>query len=296
MKSKEKKPSFTIVELLVVMSIIIILIGLLLPSLNAVRRFAKDVTQKSQFHDITNGLEVFKIDFDDEYPDSSRYDIYGGDYCGAMKLCEAMVGKDKLGFNIYSEFTEVTAGMPPPNTTRLYFDAPLTGGLNPDQLENLSKRQAPYVNPDVVQIATMEEVYGGGSTGTGAFDPCDCVVICDVYGRQRGGPRKLGMPVLYYKANTTKMYHDTTQPIADCCDVVTYIYNYCDNVDLTALWAYGQTEDHPIYIDPTEFYINTKNPEATIMEKPYNEGFYILLSAGHDGLYGTRDDVYNFVD
>jgi len=48
MKSKGKKVGFTIIELLTVMSIIIILIAMLVPSLNAVRRYARVVMQKGQ--------------------------------------------------------------------------------------------------------------------------------------------------------------------------------------------------------------------------------------------------------
>jgi len=93
MRAKGKKTGFTIVELLTVMSIIIILISLLLPSLAAVRRYAKDVRQHGQFHDIENCLEMFSIDYDG-YPDSSWSDIDGDSYCGAMKLCEAILGQE----------------------------------------------------------------------------------------------------------------------------------------------------------------------------------------------------------
>lgn len=290
MKLKEKKEGFTIVELLVVMSIIIILLGILLPSLATVRRFAKDVTQRSQLHDITNGLEMFRVDFDDEYPDSGMYDVNGQSYCGAMKLCEALVGKDKLGFHIYSKFTQQTGQMPAPNLEPYYYETPPPSPPPPPVLENLAKRKAPYLNPDGVQIGTMSELFHNYSP----FDNNSCVVLCDVYSRLRVS-KKLGMPILYYKADVTKMIHDTTQPIADCCDVVDYIYNFCDNDELTALGsAPTGTTAHQIFANPLDFYKNIKNEEAEIMEKPFNEEFYILLSAGHDGLYGTRDDIYNF--
>ncbi len=290
MKLKDKKEGFTIVELLVVMSIIIILLGILLPSLAAVRRFAKDVTQRSQMHDITNALEMFRVDFGDEYPSSSRFDVDSAPYCGAMKLCEALVGKDKLGFHIDSRFTNVTGIMS--NGEPYYYETPPPSPPPGPVLENLAKRKAPYMNPDAVQIATMGELYTNPTT-TG-FDANSCVVLCDVYSRQRI-TKKLGMPILYYKADVTKIMHDTTVSITDCCDVVDYIYNFCDNDDLTALGSPPSgTTAHPINTNPMEFYLSIKNKEATIMEKPYNEGFYILLSAGHDGLYGTRDDIYNF--
>jgi hypothetical protein len=47
---------------------------------------------------------------------------------------------------------------------------------------------------------------------------------------------------------------------------------------------------------PLIFYNNTWNKKFTAAVKPYNENTYILLSAGWDGLYGTRDDIFNFSD
>jgi len=52
-KKSDKKAGFTIVELLTIMSIIVILIGLLVPALNMVKRYAKRVNQKNQFQAAT---------------------------------------------------------------------------------------------------------------------------------------------------------------------------------------------------------------------------------------------------
>jgi len=104
MKSKGKRIGFTIIELLTVMSIIVILIGLLVPSLNAIKRYARVVAQQNQFRNIGSGLEMFQSDFD-EYPDSSTIDADGALYCGAMKLCEVMAGQDGLGFHLDSRLT-----------------------------------------------------------------------------------------------------------------------------------------------------------------------------------------------
>ncbi|MBA7551883.1 hypothetical protein ES705_44434 [subsurface metagenome] len=72
-KQSNREAAFTIVELLTVMSIIVILIGLLVPALNKVKQYAYDVKQKAQFHSIEAAIELFNSEFDD-YPDSGQYD------------------------------------------------------------------------------------------------------------------------------------------------------------------------------------------------------------------------------
>lgn len=47
-----KTKGFTIVEMLTVMGIIAILIGLLIPALNQVKDYSKQIQQKSQFHSV----------------------------------------------------------------------------------------------------------------------------------------------------------------------------------------------------------------------------------------------------
>ncbi|MFA5251561.1 MAG: hypothetical protein WC454_03120, partial [Phycisphaerae bacterium] len=108
-KQSDKKTAFTIIELLTVMSIIVILIGLLLPSLNMAKRYAKEVRQRAQFHSIGAAMELFSANSGwGAYPPSDALDgstVTGGEpYCGAMKLCEAMMGQDLAGFHPDSRF------------------------------------------------------------------------------------------------------------------------------------------------------------------------------------------------
>ena len=64
-----KKRGFSIVELMTVMSVIMILVALLVPALNQVKRFAKGVKQKSQFHSISVALDMFNAE-QENYPPS----------------------------------------------------------------------------------------------------------------------------------------------------------------------------------------------------------------------------------
>ena len=111
-RQSDSKAAFTIVELLTVMSIIVILIGLMVPSLNMVRRYAWEVRQKAQFNSIGTAIELFNSEFEG-YPDSSEQDPDGIDYCGAMKLGEAMMGQDLRGIHPDSVTQQSTAGAPP---------------------------------------------------------------------------------------------------------------------------------------------------------------------------------------
>ncbi len=299
MKSKVEKKGFTIVELLTVMSIIVILLSLLLPSLAAVRRYAKKVRQKGQFHEIAKCLEMYRIDYD-TYPDSSPFDLDNDSYCGAMKLCEAVMGQDGLGLHPDSRFDDLGRDK---DNVDLYYNRVTTKPTSPytqQQEENLRSRRPPCLEEaaKVVPIQTLLGNVGFGDVQN--FDPC-CPVICDVFTRteltdQDG--ETVGMPVLYYKADPSKLTHDPNEGYSNR----TNIYNYDDNHELVGIqvrWSDATaTWRHPIYdtsqSSPDLFYKLTKNPDVKVVGKPEKPDSYLLISAGWDGLYGTRDDVFNF--
>ena len=130
-----KRAAFTIIELLTVMSIIVILMSLLVPSLAMVKRYAREVRQRAQFHAIEAAMELFQS-VEEGYPDSSALDEDNADYCGAMKLCEAMVGQDLMGFHPDSHFrSDLEDGQ----NNLLYDKDPTSPGDDPD-VPNLAAR------------------------------------------------------------------------------------------------------------------------------------------------------------
>ncbi len=293
-KQSNREAAFTIVELLTVMSIIVILIGLLVPALNKVKQYAYDVKQKAQFHSIEAALELFNSEFDG-YPDSDRLDPPPdrSPYCGAMKLCEAMMGRDLMGFHPDSIFR--ASGLdslgndlyPPPSAGIAYTNS-------------LSARKGPYLPLENANAYQLMDIYEDVAPFAG-----DNFVLCDVFRRvthlQSG--KKVGMPILYYKANTARTLHDVSNP-----DNSQNIYDYTDNHELVRL---GKPFDppadggdpHRLAIEPGQpegyrFYMNTTNDKvlATVRAaiRPYRVDTYILISAGSDGEYGTPDDICNF--
>jgi type II secretory pathway pseudopilin PulG len=290
------KTGFTIIELLTIMSIIVIIIGVLLPGLNMIRWYAKYTTQKNQFRNIETGLQAFEIDFG-EYPDSSATDATNAKYCGAMKLAEAMAGQDGLGFNPDSKFTADDGS----GETELY-PRPAPEPLSDPYKENLRKRKE-YLEAKDVQLCSLDEFYKNSG-----WEHSDKVaLLCDVYKRnelRNSKGTKLGMPILYYKADTSKLLHDVSNP-----DNAGNIYNYKDNQTFLELGVpWDASAKHPLCQAGSEvgkvgevFYEQTMDKSALPIQRPYNKNSYILISAGGDGIYGTGGsiktrDVFNFAD
>jgi type II secretory pathway pseudopilin PulG len=273
------------------MSIIVILIGLLVPALNQVKRYAYEVKQRAQLKSIDTAIELFNSEFDG-YPDSDAVDPDNVPYCGAMKLCEAVMGRDLMGFHPDSIFRSngldsLDNDLYPLQSTGLAYT------------NSLSARKGPYLpldNANAYQLMDLYEV-------TGPFAG-DNFVLCDVFRRvthlQSG--RKVGMPILYYKANTARVQHDINNP-----DNPQNIYDYRDNYELARL---GKPFDPPPDGTPHRlsqeagqpegyrFYMNTTNDKLlaslAAAVRPYRADTFILISAGSDGEYGTPDDICNF--
>jgi type II secretory pathway pseudopilin PulG len=280
-----KRAAFTIIELLTVMSVIIILIGLLVPALNKVKWVAYKVKQKNQFHAIEVAMDLFNLEHE-EYPPSGATDDAGAFYCGAMKLCEAMVGRDLLGFHPDSRFlADGTDGA----GTQMY---PVEGSI-PDNLyrENLKAREGPYLKLSQVNAYRMEDLY----SNTGPFAGSQ-FVLCDVYTRveSKSTGKQVGMPVLYWRANVSNTLH-AYSPVDNSVN----IYNVDDNIELVRLgmpWMRPPPGGplHQFASTPEKFYEETQNEKITTSVRPHRSSSYILLSAGFDGEYGTPDDIYNF--
>ncbi len=290
-KQSNREAAFTIVELLTVMSIIVILIGLLVPALNQVKRYAYEVKQRAQLKSIDTAIELFNSEFDG-YPDSDAVDPDEVPYCGAMKLCEAVMGRDLMGFHPDSIFRSNGMGS-------------LNNNLYPPQGDpiiyknSLSARKGPYLPLDNANAYQLMDLYK--ETGTFAGEN---FVLCDVFRRvtHLTSGKKVGMPILYYKANTARTQHDYLDPRN-----TQNIYDFRDNHLLVLLGKpfdpLPDGEGHRLAIEAGQqpgyrFYMNTTNDKvlasSTAAVRPYRADTFILISAGNDGEYGTPDDITNF--
>ncbi|HLB73747.1 MAG TPA: hypothetical protein VJJ98_06990 [Sedimentisphaerales bacterium] len=263
---------------------IIVMLGLVVFVLYAIPHWinppcripALEVRQNAQFHSIEAALELFNNEFD-RYPPSDANDPTGRPYCGAMKLAEALMGQDILGFHGDSVFR--ADGKDANEVTELY-------DVKQDPDDWFRARKGPYLPPESVDSPTLAQIYGQGNT---ALFNANSRVLCDTYRHRFKTGHKGGMPVLYYKADTSKTAHDVNDP-----DNPDNIYDYRDNHALLALGVPGEPEKkHPMFADPRLSYKITKS-EVTTISRSSRADTYILISAGEDGLYGTRDDICNF--
>lgn len=270
MAMKRKKTGFTLVELLTVLAIITLLVGLLVPSMAVVRRFARETKQKAQINSIGLAITAFRNDYGD-YPPSDRYSHDTippvPDYTGAQKLAEALLGRDLLGFHPESNWSA---------TDETFYIA-----------GTLDARRGRYLELGTATAFTLAELFTAVPFPLAA----DRYVICDAFGVREvtlaNGERvRAGTPILYYRANPASRVLDSDDPPAS-------IYNIEDNEALVGL---GRIGDPMALRLNSVFYIadgGIRDPRVAT-PWPYRPDSYILISAGADGLYGTPDDITNF--
>ena len=280
---KLKKEGFSVVELLTVLAIIALLVGILVPTMNTVRNVAKEARQRAQFAAIEQALIAFRADYGDfpySFLDETTPSV--GAYCGAQKLCEALLGWDLLGFHPGSAWkADGWDGI----GNQVY--------ISSDDF-NLEQRVGPYLDVAKANAFMLGQLFSNSAP------LADRYVLCDSFGRKdvhitinAGTPNektislKAGRPILYYRANPASKILTGGLP-------EDLIYNYNDNADLIALPALPGL---PV-LDEAEFINLITDPQATTAASgrlwPYKADSFILISAGIDGIYGTADDITNF--
>jgi len=234
-----------------------------------------------QLHSIDAALELFRHECSG-YPPSDANDPTGTPFCGVMKLAEAVMGQDLLGFHSKSVFRR--DGFDSDGKVDLYPDD--IAKMDPSARANLEVREGPYLQVENAGPFRLADVYGKGRTGP---FPGYLWVLCDAFEKKRPSGEKTGMPILYYRAHPDREAHDVNDP-----DNPENIYDYKDNQALVTLGVPGDPGAvHPL-LDPKRFYKMTRNWKIYTTSTPYKADTYILLSAGYDGQYGTPDDVFNF--
>lgn len=288
-----KRKGFTMLEVLTAVIVIAILIAIALPAFDNAKDYALNMKQKAQFAALDTALESYRADFG-AYPESERTDKDDGGsgdglwYTGAHKLAEAVVGYDAFGVH---KDTLFSADGKDASGTLLY-DITASG--------NKAARRGPYVEPAKIGAVEPDAIYSIDDLNDGDIESTG-VVISDSFdlakNRKTGKiGSKVGLPILYYKADTTKVEYGIPAGPGDVAD---YVYDVYNRADGAPIWNGSFINIEPPFDTNakwymTTFYEMTVNPNFTVNRKPYNSDTFILQSAGPDGIYCTKDDVFNF--
>ena len=295
---------FTLIEILTVITIIAIMLGILLPALNQVKKIAANAKQKAQNSSIEIGLTLYRNDFG-EYPPSHGWDpsLAPGDtndykYSGAQTLTEAMFGYDLLGVHpdtVYRADGYDISG----NSNRLLYPVPSASEPN---TTNIGKRKGPYLDRANIGVYEPNQIFSDTATSLNKKGH----MICDVFSfksEKIGNKRcKIGTPILYFRANLSPV---NMQSISDSSwppiPHTENVYNYFDNYFVIVAGRVNEKE-HKLYESPADgsnFYDFIRDPMIPISGtdscgRPVRPDSFLLISAGYDGLYGTSDDICNF--
>lgn len=277
---------FTLVEMLTTLAVIGILVALLIPALNMVRGAAELARQRAQFHSIEIALEAFRTDFGDYPPSAGNLSELPSDYCGAQVLAEAIVGRDLYGFHPASEF--YADGLDALDNPLYWADMQIANWSQAQIEANLKTRKGLYLELEVANPVKLKDIFDDTAPLGG-----DTYILADKFEKvlHKSTRKRTGMPILYYKADTTKFSHDDA--LCDANESVNQnTYNYAHNEPLVLLEPPFETTAS--MFDAVAFYEAIKNPNFTEPVRPYRAESFILISAGPDGEYGTGDDVFNF--
>ena len=311
--SPERRSGFTLIELLVVIGVLVLLAGILIPTITGARRSAQRSRTAAELQSIAVALEAYKSDFGD-YP---RF-IYISDPTlansanrpnpptGAQILCQALIAPAPA------------FEWPLPSGVRPIQDGAAGSGFRiratPDPSGNLlsgGKVCGPYLDPDKFRIGDPDP-----TTAIAGMDASLRLVILDSYGN----------PILYFPAAPTRPnINGWADPPANAVPgfasdrgSLLSLYDAIANIssDPTIVPPRGAVVDrdtvrtHAFYRVSETTNTNAlrrframlgdigngtanSSPDGIINpgETPASTGPYILWSAGPDGLFGPDYDT-----
>jgi prepilin-type N-terminal cleavage/methylation domain-containing protein len=321
--------AFTLIELLVVVAIIALLIGILVPSLGAARAQAKNVKTRATLKALGDGLEMFRGDNDKEqkktggYPPSAEADDpteTGQQYIfGAQWLVRYLVGKDAKGYipkrnvppGVLAQGTpgfEQKGWYDDPNVPRsgLYVQA---DGLKLVQPKNLKK--APASAPMNCDDKTLEQVV--------ATDAFDFPILYYAANARLSDKSDAPIAIMRTDPNSSGGIYTMADNgmFTGACQGTTCFYNPWDFAGMLGsdgadtdhrypLSQFGDTNPPTVAslkadvdagkVNFSTFILNRNGFMATNEKSasPFRRDSFILITAGKDGIYGTKDDVTNF--
>ncbi|MEM8875004.1 MAG: type II secretion system protein [Planctomycetota bacterium] len=324
-RSRQNQAAFTLVELMVVIGIIALLVGILVPTVSRVRESAQVAATASLIQQLSGAAEAYAVDLGG-YPGPIPNRLIG---TGVTNPVFGQPATTNPTFLYEGDIPPTTGARGITGTENLVLGLlggampdgtyqPDTVGQGPIELRGtrLDKRFSPYFNPQPNDLSWIDE--GGGLNGRFvdvAGQKIDDTIIPEFVDRFADP-----LPILYLRANrgTSVSVSDATEladgdasdPLGQYDLSQVFIYTGSpitaagDKPDKSADTTHGLRSlvnpadragvvDSLLIDDKTYgFTAYFGNPE--IAGQPRQKDGFILISAGRDRIYGTRDDITNF--
>ena len=225
--------------------------------------------------------------------------------CGAQHLAEALVGRDSRGFDPRTDWYA-----PDDSSDNTDPKNPYT-----DNLKSIKRRKPLYVEIKEFGVYRLDQFYDSGSGAVfSQSGDLEAPILTDIFNINPviDESGSAGSPILYYRADTTKKHWQFRNPDSATppqADYQHWVYNYDDNkaiIDLgfTSSAISIDPDKHFPDLDPDDgveldqvgafYHFITDDTQQQDFLRPFNAAGYILISAGNDGVYGTKDDLTNF--
>jgi prepilin-type N-terminal cleavage/methylation domain-containing protein len=270
---RRPRGGFSLVELLLVIAIIGVLIAILVPTVTSMRKTAQAASSQQAISTLSSAIDRYFTDFR-AYPGVFSNDVIAA---GGPKLLvpsgpTMLTAPSVAGFlpgNITQSENLVLSllgglNVNPAGTTFVY-DPDLVGGgarsLNPMK----PKTFAPYAESGEAQIGPKPYVVYAGVGSTNSHIP----EFLDAYGSET-------MPVVYLRARVGAQF-----PVGSGN---TFQYDPIELDDYGFMFGAGKD-----FVDAAAYLTHPSIPNT-----PVNKDGYILIAAGKDRKYGTKDDLTNF--